>query len=649
MIRKANAIGTAVLLAAVSCNFAQGQSPSQTTLVIDLQHVVSYHADVSDPLKFATNPNVSLLAVTAALSAVQAQQYVISTYAGGPPATEPVPATNAAIGAVQGVAADPAGNVYFNGLNCVFKLDPRGSLTRVAGTSYPGYSGDGGPAINAQVNTDNEEGGAYAGVAVDRDGNLYITDPLNFRVRRVSPDGTISTVAGDGTSGYSSGLLGDGGPATRARLSNPAGIAVDASGNLYIADPSDSRIRKISPDGIISTVAGDGAQGFSGDGGPATSAHLKWPIGVAVDGAGNLYIGDSGNSRIRRIDGNGIISTMAGDGTPASSGDGGPAAKAQLNYPAFVAVDSGGNVYITTGDRVRWISPDGVITTVAGDGTRGYSGDGGPAIDAPLSYSLGVAADGNGNLYIADGARLRKVSQAGVITTVAGNGKSYYGGDNGPAAGAQIGIFCCQLAGGVAVDREGSLYLAETWNSRVRKFSPEGIITTVAGNGAVGFSGDGGPASNAQMAFPVSVAVDAAGTLYIADTWNFRVRKVSKEGIITTVAGNGTQGHSGDGGDARNAQIGFPFGLAIGADGSLYIADILSVRKVAPDGVISTLASFYAGAPVGSGMQDGNVLAVAVDSAGNVYATDHIHDRILRISPAGGITRYAGTGVSYGN
>ncbi len=577
---------------------------------------------------------VSLIIVTAALSALQAQPYVISTYAGGPPATEPVLATNAAIGAVQGVAADAAGNVYFNALNCVFQLDPRGTLTRVAGTSYGGYSGDGGPAINAQVATDYGDGGEQAGVAVDRDGNLYIVDTYNHRVRRVSPDGIISTVAGDGTSGFS----GDGGPATKAQLSYLSGIAADAAGNLFIADTGNSRIRRVSTDGIISTVAGDGTQGFSGDGAPATSARLNFPIGVAVDGAGNLYIGDSGNGRIRRVDVNGIISTVSGDGTPASSGDGGPAVNAQLYYPAFVAVDPGGNLYITTRGRVRRISADGIITTVAGDGTYSYS--------APFSSSLGVATDGNGNLYIADGPRVRQVSKAGVITTAAGNGLSYYGGDNGPVAAAQINIGAgLQVGGGVAVDREGSLYLADTGNNRVRKVSPDGIITTVAGNGSAGYSGDGGPAINAQIAIPISVAVDRAGTLYIADTWNFRVRKVSTEGIITTVAGNGTQGHSGDGGDARNAQIGYPFGLAIGADGSVYIADILYVRKVAPDGVITTLAAFYAGAPAGSSVYDGNVLALAVDSAGNVYATDHVHDRVLQISPAGTITPYAGTGV----
>jgi hypothetical protein len=237
---------------------------------------------------------------------------------------------------------------------------------------------------------------------------------------------------------------------------------------------------------------------------------------------------------------------------------------------------------------------------------------------------------------------VRRISTAGVITTVAGNGTSYFGGDNGPVASAQINI-CCQLAGGVAVDHEGSLYLADTWNNRVRKVSPDGIITTVAGNGAAGYSGDSGPAATAQLTLPLSVAVDGAGALYIADTWNFRVRKVSQGGVITTVAGNGTQGHSGDGGDARNAQIGYPYGLAIGADGSLYIADAFYIRKVAPDGTINTLAAFSL-TPSGSVYPE-EALAVAVDSAGNVYATDHLHDRVLKISPAGVVTPYAGTGI----
>ena len=217
-------------------------------------------------------------------------------------------------------------------------------------------------------------------MAVDASGNLYIADTGNNRIRKVSATGIITTVAGNGSAGYS----GDGGPATSAQLDGPEGVAVDGSGNLYIADTCNNRIRKVSATGIITTVAGNGSAGYSGDGGPATSAQLSLPAGVAVDGSGNLYIADSGNNRIRKVSATGIITTVAGNGSPGYSGDGGPATSAQLNQPAGVAVDASGNLYIadSSNNRIRKVSATGIITTVAGNGFDGYSGDGGPATSA---------------------------------------------------------------------------------------------------------------------------------------------------------------------------------------------------------------------------------------------------------------------------
>jgi hypothetical protein len=252
-----------------------------------------------------------------------AQQYVISTIAGGVPPPTPIAGVQASIGFPQGIAVDNAGNTYFTALNCVFKLDSNGVMTRVAGNSRPGYSGDGGPATSAQLSED-----AY-GVAVDASGNIYIADYENNRIRKVSAAGIITTVAGNGSAGYS----GDGGPATSAQLDLPSGVAVDATGNLYIADTFNSRIRKVSAAGIITTVAGNGSIGYSGDSSPATSARLSYPLGVAVDATGNLYIADSYNHRIRKVSAAGIITTVAGNGSPGYHGDGGPATSAQLNRP----------------------------------------------------------------------------------------------------------------------------------------------------------------------------------------------------------------------------------------------------------------------------------------------------------------------------
>ncbi len=291
-------------------------------------------------------------------------------------------------------------------------------------------------------------------------------------------------------------------------------------GTLYIADTTNNRIRKVSG-GIISTVAGTGTAGYSGDGGQATSAQLNNPIGVAVDGEGNLYIADLVNARVRKVSG-GVITTVAGTGTAGYSGDGGQATSAQLNTPYGVAVDGQGNVYISdlNNQRIRKVS-GGIITTVAGTGTAGFSGDGGQATSAQLNNPVGVAVDAQGNLYIADivNQRIRKVS-GGVITTVAGTGTAGYSGDDGQATSAQLNYPI-----GVAVDAAGSLYVADQANYRVRKVSG-GIIRTVVGTGTQGFSGDGGQAASAQLADPFGLVVDRQGSVYVSDPVNQRVRKI---------------------------------------------------------------------------------------------------------------------------
>jgi sugar lactone lactonase YvrE len=388
--------------------------------------------------------------------------------------------------------------------------------------------------------------------------------------------GIITTVAGNGTGGFS----GDGGPATSARLYIPAGVALDAAGNLYIGDTYNNRIRKVDINGIITKVAGGGKTGL-GDGGPATSAQLSYPYGVALDAAGNLYIADAGYSRIRKVDINGIITTVAGGGNNPGNdgvGDGGPATSAQLNNPPGVALDAAGNLYIADLDnhRIRKVDINGIITTVAGGGTSGL-GDGGSATSAHLNYPFGVALDAAGNLYIADAgnSRIRKVDINGIITTVAGGGTSGLG-DGGSATSAQL-----YYPYGVALDAAGNLYIADTYNNRIRKVDTNGIITTVAGKEGCCFSGDGGPATSAQLRSPYGVALDAAGNLYIADFDNYRIRKVDIHGIITTVAGHGdVYGGLGDGGPATSALL-KSNGVALDAAGNLYIADAFSrIRKV---------------------------------------------------------------------
>ena len=593
-------------------------------------------------------------------------------------------ATAAQVGAPQGMAMDSAGNLYIAdcGYGMVRKVSPAGIISTVAGTGGSGYSGDGGPAISARLSFP-------IAVTLDASGNLYIADSRNNRIRMVTPAGVISTVAGTGVASYS----GDGGPATSAALNNPEGVLADSAGNVYIADSRNSRVRKIAPNGIISTIAGNGTDAYPSDGVPATNTSLVSPAGMALDATGNLYVAQESWSRIRKINTAGIISTVAGsNSTNGFSGDGGPAASASLYDPRDVAMDAAGSLYIadSQNNRIRKVTPDGTISTLAGNGSFHSSGDGGPATGASLDTPVGVAVDAAGNIYIADedSSRVRKVTAGagGLISAVAGNGTPSFSGDGGPASAAAIftpagaavdaagnvyivdsgndrirkvttGGTISTVAGGgtqdgdgipatsarmaptaMAVDVSGNLYIADSGTRRIRKVSSGGIISTIAGNGTTGFSGDGGPAVRASMDESEALAVDATGNLYIADSFNNVVRKVDSTGIISTIAGNGTYGFFGDGGPAAGASLRFPDGLAVDATGNLYIADFGNgrIRKVTSAGIISSIAGSGAGFS-GDGGSSVNAalnspIGLAVDAVGNLYIADRDNSRVRKIS-----------------
>lgn len=336
----------------------------------------------------------------------------------------------------------------------------------------------------------------------------------------------ITTAAGTGLQGSS----GDGGAATAAQLSQPEHVAVDAAGNLYIADSGNYRIRKVdAATGIISTVAGTGAQGSSGDGGAATSAKLSQPKGVALDAAGNIYIADTANNKIRKVTvSTGVIDTVAGTGSPGSSGDGGAATSAKLKQPEGVAVDAAGNIYIadTSNHTIRKVDAStGNIDTIAGTGQPGGTGDGGAATSAKMWFPVGVAVDAAGNVYIADSNnhKIRKVdASTGIISAVAGTGSPGSSGDGGAATAAKI-----KRSEGVTVDDAGNLYIADTGNHKIRKVDAStGIISTLAGTGSSGDTGDGGLATWARLDSPQSAIVNAAGILHIADGGNHKIRKI---------------------------------------------------------------------------------------------------------------------------
>lgn len=501
----------------------------------------------------------------------------------------------------------------------VVKLTPDGASSLVAGRGAPGFSGDGGPATLAALSGPSALGIAgISALAMDAAGNLFIMDGGNNRIRKVSADGIISTVAGNGINGFS----GDGGLATAAAL-QPGPLAIDAAGNLYLAsyDGLQSRIRKIAPDGVITTVtSGNGSFKFGGDGGPAARAWLHLypgvgnlfllPVGMALNASGNLFVADRFNNRVRKITTDGVIYTVAGNGTTGLSGDGGPATSSPVNQPEGLAVDPGGNVFVcdvfvppNPSDPVvargRKISPDGIISSGGACGTA-------------------MATDGTGTLFVGGTDYVGKLTADGVLTRIAGGGDPIHlgpgMGDGGSATKAALGD-----VGGLAINSAGNIFLADRNNQRIRKISPDGIISSVAGrtyDRDFSYS-DGGPATSANLSEPLGVALDAKGNIFIADTGNNRVRRVTPDGRIFTVAGNGSRVYSGDGGPAINAGLSAT-ALAVDAAGNLFIADSFNdrIRKVEkpadaePCCILVNQSGLVNGASYSSGLATGSIVSL---------------------------------------
>jgi len=616
-------------------------------------------------------------------AACLAQTYVISTVAGGSPPLTTALATSTSIGAPQYLAVDSKDAIYFTAGNTVSKVTTDGALSVIAGNSRPGFSGDGGSGPSAELSSP-------AGLAIDANGNLYIADTGNNRIRRVDANGIITTVAGSGVAGFA----GDSGPAVSAQLSAPAGVAVDMSGNLFIADTGNHRVRKVTPAGIVTTVAGNGTAKFAGDGGQAVDAQLS-ATAIAVDPAGNLFIGDADNFRIRKVTAAGVISTIAGSGSAGSTGDGGSALSAQLSAFHQIRVDSVDNIYIadTGNGEIREVaSGSGAITTIVGGTQNGYSGDGVSAQLAGLASPRGVAVNSQGDILIADTAsfRIRVVTQSqGIINTLAGSGKASFAGDGRAPLNAQF-----LAPSGLAADTAGNLFIADTGNKRVRKVASGGSVSTVAGTGTAGFQGDG-PAVTAPLSGPTYLALDKEGELYIADVGNNRVREVSGTAIHTllgdgnaatllpagialdrfenvyiadsanhritevlvdgstaTVAGDGINGFSGDDGPALSAHLSTLGGVAVDSQGDVFVVDAGNqrVRRISKDGTITTVAgngtagfSGDGGPAISAQLHDPS--GVAVDSSGNLFITDTGNNRIRMVSASGAISTIAGNGV----
>ena len=497
--------------------------------------------------------------------------YTIQTVAGTSDVGDGGSALQAAIGDAQGVAVDATGNVFIADTydHRVRKVTPDGKISTVAGDGSPGFQGDGGPASAARLNN------PY-GIAIDRAGNLYIADLGNNRVRKVGVDGTIITVPGT------------------ENLLAPRNVALDAASTLYISEFNGHRVRHLRSDGVLESIAGTGASGFSGDDGPAAAAQLSFPAGLTFDNAGNLYIADSGNSFIRKVAG-GTITTVTGVDSGGAS---------LLYLPTAVAIDNVGNLYVADNSfhSLHQFTAAGVMSDLPGAGRD-------------------LALDGAGNLFIAGGSQLVELTPALALVTLAGNGSYWFRGDGGPASSARL-----RRPVAIALDAAGSLYIADRDNLRLRVVNPAGTISTVAGDGSAGMA-------SSQLSFPSGVAVDNTGSIYISDQDNYRIQEMTASGTMTTLAGIGTFGFNGDGFPGTSTSIDLPGALALASDGSLYFADTGNkrVRKLNAQGIVSTVSAARAG-------------GLALDSSGNVYLTDAGLHEVVRVDPQGRATVIAGTG-----
>jgi len=543
----------------------------------------------------------------------------------------------------QGFFMDTSGNLYIANTkkHNIIKVDTWGVVSIIAGTGSSGSTGDGGLATSAKLN---EPRGVYK----DSSGEIYIADTKNHKIRKIDIFGDISTVVGTGVVGST----GDGGAATSAQLNQPKYIIKDTSGNLYISDSSNHKIRKVDTSGNISTFAGTGSSGSTGDGGPATSAKLNTPRGLYRDSTGNLYIADKGNHKIRMVNTSGNISTIAGTGAPGDTGDGGAATSAQLDQPKGVYKDTSGNLYIADAmsHKVRKVDTSGNISTFAGTGAAGDTGDGGAATSAKLDQPFDVLKDASGNLYIADKQKhkIRMVDTSGDILTFLSDAGAGDDGDGGLAILART-----NNPGGIFKD-SSTFYIADTNNHKIRKVDlSTNIITTIAGTGVAGSSGDGGPATSAQLNEPRGIFKAASGNLYIADTNNHKIRKVNTSGIISTFAGTGSAGDDGDFSySATSIRLNKPYDVMI--EGSyLYIADTNNskIRRMNASGWIWTIAGTGSDGDDGDGGDADEAKlnkprGMYMDTSGNLYIADTNNHKIRKVDTSDEISTVVGTGSS---
>ncbi|MGO9203727.1 MAG: InlB B-repeat-containing protein [Limisphaerales bacterium] len=577
--------------------------------------------------------------VPSAMAQADYEDYTFITLAGQAPGWFDGAAGAALFNQPFGVAADASGNVYvadtFN--NTIRKVSSSGEVTTLAGLAgSPGSTDGSGQAARFNF---------PSGVAVDGSNNVYVADSLNHTIRKVTPGGVATTLAG--MAGVPGGVDGSGGS---ARFNGPQSVAVDAGGNVYVADTTNCAIRKITPAGVVTTLAGKLGVSGRADASAASAARFELPYGVAVDTNGNVYVADTFNHTIRKISSKGAVTTLAGKAGSAGTNDG-TLSGARFTYPCSVAVDGRGNVYVadTENDTLRQVSPAGVVTTLAGSARNAGSANGAGS-GARFNQPLGVAVDGNGQVYVADSynSTVRKVTApGGVVTTVAGT-TADAGSADGAGSAAQF-----KYPYGVAVDTAGTVYVSDFSNNTIRQITPAGVVTTLAGNPNSSAGTNDGTGAAATFDQPAGLAVDTNGNVYVADYVNDTIRKIAPGGVVSTLAGEPEVWGYSDGTGAA-AHFHNPLGVALDAQGNVYVADTSNclIRKITPDGTVSTLAG-VANSP---GPTDGPAATalfrypqgVAVDGSNNVYVADTENATIRKITPDGVVSTLAGSARNVG-
>jgi sugar lactone lactonase YvrE len=551
----------------------------------------------------------------------------VSILAGGVnmPGNSEGPGAAARFNYPAGVAVDNSGNILVadSGNHKIRKITPDGVVSTYAGNGTRGTGN--GPTVFSQFN-------GPVGVTVDAAGNVFVADAGNNKIRKIA-GGVVSTLAGGGA-GDEYGLVNETG--ISARFNNPTGVVVDGGGNVFVADKFNHAIRKITSDGVVTTLTGDGAATFAD--GLLADARFNSPAGIAIDGTGNLFIADQNNNRIREVGFltvvNLTVSTLAGNGVAGFADGAGTIA--QFKSPTDITSDAAGNVYVADmqNKRIRKVTPAGVVSTYAGCNLAGYLD--GPAATAQFYMPEGIASDAAGNIYVVDGSTvIRKISTAGIVSTIAGAYGSNTGYVDGPISVARF-----SHPKALAVDAAGNIYVTDY--SAIRKITTAGQVITIAGKNVPGYVDSVGTA--AAFSDPDGLAVDAAGNIYVADRGNHRIRKITPAGVVTTIGGSGPVGFNGGGyvdGAAATSRFNYPGGVKVDAEGNVYVADGSNnrIRKISPAGNVTTVAGSEVILFVTPGFQDGPALSAKFYGPGNIvfgpsgviYVADGGNNRIRKI------------------